>query len=56
MDTLKAALEMISIMNSGISNALHVSKYPNDHNNERLKAHIIGIVDRLNVLLEEMEE
>lgn len=55
METLNAALEMIAIMNSGISNALHVTKSP-DHNRARLRTHIEGIVDRLNALLEEMEE
>jgi|GEM_PF-4324930 len=55
MDTQEAAIKVIEICNLGISHSVHYIRSDNDQKN-RLAVNIRGAVDRLNALLEEMEE
>lgn len=56
MNTLEAALEALAIFNLGISQALHYAKTSDKDHGNRLKTNLKGAVDRLNALIEKMEE
>jgi len=56
METLEAALKAIGIFNLGIDQALHYANTSQKEHGNRLKTNLKGAVDRLNELIEEMEE
>ena len=56
METLDASLKAIEIFNLGISPALHYANAAEKEHGKRLVTNLKGAVDRLNALIEEMEE
>ena len=56
METLEASLKAIEIFNLGISQALHYANTAEKEHGKRLVTNLKGAVDRLNALIEEMED